>query len=72
LLLVAWLPHWTATDYRRSGPPWRDALADAARACEGRSLEEVEVIISPSRPVADRDWTVRLPCSDVSEAADGA
>jgi hypothetical protein len=64
-LLVAWIPHWTPSDTRRSGVAWADALDEAAETCRDRPDEQVTVLISPERPGGSRQWSVTLTCDEV-------
>ncbi len=68
LLLVAWLPHWSASSYRRSGPSWSQGLDDAAARCAATRADEVEVVISPTDLEPGRGWSVRVDCADLIDS----
>jgi hypothetical protein len=71
LLLVAWLPHWSASDYRRSGPTWAQGLATAAETCARTAADEVEVVIRPTDLPPGRSWSVRVECDEAIAARGG-
>lgn len=71
LVFVAWVPHWSAGDYRRSGPTWTSGLTTAAQTCTRTGADEVEVVIRPTDLPPGRSWSVRVDCA-AAVAARGA
>ena len=62
LLVVAWVPQGSASDYRRSGPTWTSGLTTAAQTCTRNGTDEVEVVIRPTDLPPARSWSVRVDC----------
>jgi hypothetical protein len=66
LLVLAWLPRWTPSAERRSGPNWVDAVATARDECRSESPDtELRIAISPQRPDRPDQWSVRIRCSEL-------
>jgi hypothetical protein len=64
-LLIAWIPHWNASDQRQSGRTWSEELDVAAETCRIRQGGSVAVLIAPQREPGSRQWVVELDCDDV-------
>jgi hypothetical protein len=65
-LVVAWLPRWTPSDERRSGPLWQDALEEAEYRCQGQPPDTPVLIqISPVSEQNPRQWNVLVQCDDL-------
>jgi hypothetical protein len=65
-LIIAWVPHWSPSDTRESGPTWSEAIDTAAEECRGESADtEIRVQIAPVREDRPMQWSVLVTCGDV-------
>jgi hypothetical protein len=71
VMLIAWLPQWSASPYQRSGDSWARGLDAAATRCANTVTDEVEIIISPTELPPGRSWSVRVNCNELSGAEGG-
>ena len=66
LLVLAWLPRWTPSAERRSGPNWSDAIETARQECRGASPDtELRIPISPQHADRPDQWSVRIRCGEL-------
>jgi hypothetical protein len=65
-VLIAWLPHWSPSDTRQSGPTWSEAVDAAAEECRDKSDNVVvRIQTAPLREQSPTQWSVRVTCGDV-------